>query len=326
LNYIRRGHYRDDEGERSPSESLAGIFASTSLGRYGFLQIYARRSSIGPGKTVFGSHLTMPFGGGRSGGASAEYRRGQKQLNLSMQKDLPVGQGLGYRTSVSLGESSRGEAALLMNTGVASLSLETAKTRDSSGIRLSAAGAVGMIGHTAFASRRLGDSFAAVKVDGIKGVRVYADNQLVGTTDSSGALVIPMMRAYERNNIRLDEADFPLDVQIEETEMAVRPFARAGTLIRFAARRERGALLQILLEDGGNLPGGARVFVEGGKVGHVAVSGGEVYIPDLVGRGRLTASWSGRACTVSVEVPGGDDPQPRIAGLVCKAVAVLAAR
>jgi outer membrane usher protein len=326
LNYIRRSHHRDDDGERSPSESLAGVFASTTLGRFGSLQIYARRSSIGPGKTVFGSHLTMPFGGGRSGGASVEYRRGQKQLNVSMQKDLPIGQGFGYRSSFSMGEATRGEAALLMNTGAASVSIETAKTRDSSGIRLSAAGAVGMIGDTPFASRRLGDSFAAVKVKGMKDVRVYADNQLVGTTNSSGALIIPMMRAYERNTIRLDEADFPLDVQIEKTEMAVRPFARAGTFIQFGVRRERGALLQIVLEDGSKLPAGARVFVEGAKVGHVAVSGGEVYIPDLVGRARLSASWDGRACAASVHVPQSDDPQPRIEGLVCTAVAVVAAR
>jgi outer membrane usher protein FimD/PapC len=134
------------------------------------------------------------------------------------------------------------------------------------------------------------------------------------------------MRAFERNSIRLDEGDFPLDVQIEKTEMVVRPFARAGTLLEFGARRERGALLQIVLQDGAKLPAGARVFVEDGKVGHIAVSGGEVYIPDLVGRARLRASWEGRACTASVEIPDSDDPQPRIEGLVCTTLAVVAAR
>lgn len=326
LSYIRRDYHRDERGERRPTESLAGVFASTSLGRFGSLQLFARRSNIGAGQTTFGTFVSLPLGGGRNGMASVEYRRGHKQMNFATQKDLPMGEGFGYRTSVSMGESRRTEGALMANTEVATFSLEAARSRESSGIRLSAAGAVGLIGDNLFASRQLGDSFAAVQVKGMKNVRVYADNQLIGTTNARGVLVIPRMRAFERNTIRLDEADFSLDVQIEETELAVRPFARSGTLINFAARRERGALLRIMLEDGSRLPAGARVFVEGRKEGYVAVSGGQVYIPDLLGSNIIAISWGEGSCAVTVDVPAGEDPQPLVEGLVCKAVPAFAAR
>jgi outer membrane usher protein FimD/PapC len=54
---------------------------------------------------------------------------------------------------------------------------------------------------------------------------------LIGTTGQGGNLIIPSMRAFERNSIRIDESDFPIDVQIDRTSSSVRPFARAGTFI-----------------------------------------------------------------------------------------------
>jgi outer membrane usher protein len=318
LNYIRRDNRADAAGQAVEDESLAGISASMSLGRFGSVQLYARRSSIGPGKTVLGGYLAMPLGGGRSSGASMEYRRGQRLATWSMQRSLPPGEGYGYRMSASAGAIKGANGAFSFNSGAASLGVEVARAGKSTGVRMSAAGAVGLLGGELFASRRLGDSFAAVQLKGMKGVRVYADNQLVGTTDRAGNLIIPSMRAYERNSIRLDDSDFPLDVQIEKTELAVRPFARAGTLLQFAVRRDRGALLKIQLEDGTSLPAGAMVYAAGEKAGHVTASKGEVYVPNLSGRTSLEAIWGTRACRFEVAIPESNDPQPRIDGLICR--------
>jgi len=326
LNYIRRDHYRlpDEEGRRR--ETLAGVFASVNLGRIGSLQLFARRSNLGPGKTTLGGHFAIPLGGRRSGAASLEYRRGYRQATLAMQQDLPAGEGFGYRSSITAGKVRSAVGALLINTGTTSWSIEGARTDGGSGVRLSAAGALGLIGQNLFASRRLGESFAAVRLEGLSGVRVYADNQLVGTTDASGKVIIPSMRAYERNSIRIDEADFPLDVQVEETELTVRPFARAGLSLKFAVRRERGVLMRVVLEDGSNLPAGAMVFANGGTSGYVTASGGEVYFPDIVDRARMEARWYGGACVFDLVVPNNDDPQPRVEGLVCKSKVSYAVR
>jgi outer membrane usher protein len=182
------------------------------------------------------------------------------------------------------------------------------------------------LGGQIFASRHIGSSFGAVRLAGFPGVRVYADNQLIGVTDRSGSVVVPTLRAFERNTIRIDEADLPMDVQIATTELAVRPFARAGAVVSFPVRRERGLLLQVRLEDGSALPPGALVEVEGEAGQHVAASGGEVYLPGGEGRLRLLARWGSQACALSIQVPDSDDPQPRLAGLVCRREANYAAR
>ncbi|MDQ4088445.1 MAG: fimbria/pilus outer membrane usher protein, partial [Pseudomonadota bacterium] len=210
------------------------------------------------------------------------------------------------------------EAAYVHNVPMATLNAQVAHANGITGLRMSAAGAVGTIGGDSFASRSLGDSFAAVTVEGYPGLRVYADDQLVGVTDSSGSIVIPGLRAFEPNRIRIDETDLPLEAQVEATEILVRPFARSGTRVRFAVRAERGVLMRVTREDGSPLPAGAAVKVEGASETHVVASGGEVYVPDLTGTKVLRATWDGGSCTFSAQVPEGDDPQPRLDGLVCR--------
>ena len=182
------------------------------------------------------------------------------------------------------------------------------------------------MGGNAFASRSLGESFATVRVPNGPGVRVYADDHLIGVTGAKGTLVVPGLRAYESNRIRIDENDLPLDVQLAATDIAVRPFARSGVLVAFDVRRERGVLMKVALEDGRPLPAGARVVADDGSASAVAVSGGMVYLPDIAGTIALTAAWEGGSCDFTAIVPDDDDPQPRLDGLVCRERPVYASR
>jgi outer membrane usher protein len=161
-------------------------------------------------------------------------------------------------------------------------------------------------------------------VKGLPRVRVYADNQLIGTTDGAGNLIIPSLRPFEANRIRVDESDLPLDVQLAKAEILVRPFGRSAAVADFAAVRERGVLLKVALEDGAELPSGAVVQAMGTRF--TAVTGGEVYIPNLSGRTTLDVAWEGRSCSVEVTVPDSDDPQLRIEGLICRKAPAYAAR
>jgi outer membrane usher protein len=108
--------------------------------------------------------------------------------------------------------------------------------------------------------------------------------------------------------------------------VAVRPFARSGVSVRFAPRRERGVLMRVRLEDGSPLPAGALVRIDGREEVFVAVSGGEVYIPNLEGTLDLSAAWASGSCAFVAAVPDNDDPQPRIDNLVCRSEPRYAAR
>lgn len=319
--------HRDRRGGE-PDESVAGLFANVPLTRGTSVQLFARRAVAGAGSTVFGAHLSLSLGGRRSASASVEYRGGGSFAhNVSYQDAAPAGIGSGYRATAGIVDGARSaETVYSWNAYPASFTAHLSQARGATGVRLSATGSLGMIGARPFLSRSLGESFAEIRVGRHEGVRVYADNQLIGVTGKNGRLVVPALRAFDRNVIRIEETDLPIDVQLAATEIEVRPFARSGAVVRFAAPRERGVLMQIVLEDGSALPAGAVVRVEGDPTLYVAASGGAVYVPAMAERARLQASWGGRTCAFDVAVPDGDDPQPRIDGLTCRDVPVYAAR
>lgn len=320
VNLLHRS-LRGDE----PQETVAGVFGTWQLSRTASVQMFARHSMFSSGETIVGANLSLALGGRRSASASVEHGGRGFSGAVGMQDSPPVGVGGGYRFAAGFGQFERAEAAYVHNLPMATLNAQVAHAGGTTGVRLSAAGAVGLIGGEAFASRTLGDSFAAVIVEGYPGLRVYADDQLVGVTDSGGTLVVPGLRAFEANRIRIDETDLPLEAQVEATEVMVRPFARSGTRVRFAVRAERGVLMRVRREDGSAVPAGARAQVEGSDEAHIVASGGELYIPALSGTKRLTIVWEGGACAFAAKVPDTDDPQPRLDGLVCRAAAAVAA-
>lgn len=298
-------------------ETLIGLFASWRISDRFQLQAYARHSILGAGRTSFGAHLSVALGGRRGASVSTEGDRRQQAATLSYQNDPPAGLGGGYRVTARLGETGGAEATYLHNLSIATLTAQVSHARGATGVRASATGAIGVVGGRTFASRSLGESFATVRVPGFPGVRVYADNQPVGVTNRNGYVVVPGLRAFERNAIRIEQGDLPLDATLDSDEIAVRPFARSGSSVSFHVRRERGALLRVRLEDGAPLPAGALVRVQGSGEAYVVVSGGEVYIPNLTGAVRLRAAWASQSCEFVARVPDNDDPQPRLDNLVC---------
>ncbi|HEV2865252.1 MAG TPA: fimbria/pilus outer membrane usher protein [Allosphingosinicella sp.] len=301
-----------------PSETLAGLYGSYQVNRTASVQMFARRAVAGTSETVVGANLSLSLGPRRSASATLEHgRRGASGL-VGYQESPPVGEGGGFRVAAGFGQFERLEAAYVYNLPSATLNAQVAHANGATGVRLSATGAVGVLGHDVFASRSLGETFASVTVEGHPGLKVYADNQLVGVTGADGSVVIPGLHAFQPNRIRIDETDLPLDTRIEASELIIRPFGRSGTRVRFPVVTERGVLMNVRLEDGTALPAGATVRVEGSDETYPVASGGEVYVADLSGTKRLTAAWEGGRCSFTAEVPEGDDPQPRIEGLVCR--------
>jgi outer membrane usher protein len=300
-----------------PSETVVGISGSFRLGAFGQVQLYARRAMIGAGETSVGANMTFALGGRRSTSVSSEYRGGRMTGEISFQDNPPAGVGGSFRSTASIGAVRRTEAAYSYNLPMATVGAQLARSSGGIGIRLSAAGSIGLNGGNAFASRTLGGSFATVLVDGYPGVRVYADDRLVGVTRADGSLTVPGLRPFEANQIRIDESDLPLDAHFDSNDILIRPSARTGTIVRFAVREERGVLMHVRREDGRNLPAGATVRTAAGAT-FVTASDGEVYATGLAGTQVLMASWDGGTCAFTATVPDNRDPQPRLEGLVCR--------
>jgi outer membrane usher protein len=262
--------------------------------------------------------LAVPIGRRTSATAGAELRGGSATVTTTLQRNLPSGEGLGYRAAMAVGDSHRLDARLSAQTGFGAYDAELSWTDGRSGVRVVASGGIGAVGKRVFASRRLSQSFAVVQVGDYPGVRVYADNQLVDTTDRKGRAVVPRLRPFDRNPIRIEALDLPLDTQLSGAERVVRPYNRSGVAVDFGVRRTLAAMVRIVLDDGQPLEAGALVRVEGGAEEFVSAPGGEVYLTGLTADNIVQASWTGGTCSFRLPFAKTSDPQPRLGEFRCQ--------
>lgn len=314
------GYVHQDHRDRDDVRILS-LNYGLSLGRMGFVSLALLRIPGDDGQTVLGLSYTKPLGGALSMGASASMSRDAYQTDVHLQRNLPAGTGVGYRVRVAGGDAGGVEGGLALQNSVGTWRVDAARRGDANGVRLGVSGGLAIIGSTVMASRTLSDSFALVRVPGFPGVRVYADNQPVARTDSEGFALVPRIRAYERNTLRIEQADLPLDVGVDSVAIDAIPRSRSGVVVEFPVRHERGATLTLLLEDGTAMPAGALARLVGAGDGEFPVGyGGKLYLSGLAGEGRVVVEWTGGRCEVAVAMPSGDEPLPDLGDHVCRAM------
>lgn len=169
-------------------------------------------------------------------------------------------------------------------------------------------------------SRRLNSSFAVVQAPDYPNIRVYAENQQVATTDASGNALVPALRPYQENHIRIEQADLPLDAQVGALELKAKPYFRSGALLRFQVQRSRGATLHIVLDDGKPLPAGAIVQIAGRAEEFPVAMQGLAYLTGLDRKNRLRVEWKQQSCTIPVDFPETRDALPDLGTFICHGV------
>ena len=265
--------------------SFAVKLHAAGLPRYGGLQVskcqLRQRSSgyrqpervltrylSGEAKTVFGLNFSMnlDLGKRRSANINMSAKPGRNNANLQLNRRLPAGSGVGYRLVSGLGDTDRREAEVSLQNRVGNYSLAAGQSQDQTAFRGSASGGVAFLGGSSFFSRRITDSFAVVQVPGYADVGIYADNQLSTRTDSKGNALLTGLRSYQKNSVRIEQSDIPLDAQIDTLQLEAVPYFRSGLVLKFPVKRSRGALLSVVLENGEPLPAGAQVQIIGDNI------------------------------------------------------------
>jgi outer membrane usher protein len=171
----------------------------------------------------------------------------------------------------------------------------------------------------------ISDSFAVVQVPGYSGVSIYSDNQFLGRTDNNGNVVVPGLRSYQRNSVRIEQDDLPFDTQIDAVQMDAVPHFRSGLLLRFPVKSLRGALLTVVLKNGEPLPAGAQVQIIGDNIveNELFPSGyrGEVYLTGLAASNRLIVTLEEQSCEFMVLLPETTEPLPYLGTYTCIGIA-----
>lgn len=187
----------------------------------------------------------------------------------------------------------------------------------------SGTGSLVMMGGGLFAARQINDGFAVVSTDGVADVPVLLQNNVIGTTNKRGLLLISPLNAYQENKIGIDPMDLPADLRIDKVALQATPTDRAGTLVAFGITQARSA--SVILKDSNNefiaLGSQARLISKKNTPAAVVGFDGEVYLDTLDEHNILEISTtSGDICTVSFDYQKQGDDIPLIGPLTCQKV------
>ena len=317
VNYTQQA-FRDMEGYKS----LSGSYVREVAG-LGNLSASVTRYLNAEAKTVFGLNFSMNLDLGKRRGANINIsaKPGGNNANLQLNRRLPAGSGVGYRLVSGLSDTDRREAEVSLQNGVGNYSLAAGQSQGQTAFRGSASGGVAFLGGSSFFSRRITDSFAVVQVPGYADVGIYADYQLSTRTDSKGNALLTGLRSYQKNSVRIEQSDIPLDAQIDTLQLEAVPYFRSGLLLKFPVKRSRGALLSVVLENGEPLPAGAQVEIIDENILENELfptgMGGEVYLTGLEAENQLRVIWREQSCEFTLAFPETTDPLPHLGTYIC---------
>lgn len=245
---------------------------------------------------------------------------------LQVQRNLPVGSGIGYRVLVGVNDNKRLEVGASAQNNLGTYSVEAATAGSQQAYRATVSGGMAYLpGHLLF-SRRLDNSFAVVDAGGYANVRIYAENQLIGKTNTDGMQLIPNLRAYQRNNIAIEPQDIQLDAEIGGTEMVAVPYFRSADYLKFSVRKVRGATLRVVQKNGQVVPSGTIFTVKNNQTAtYPLAQNGLLYISALDQKNHLTAQWVqhtanqelSQQCDFDLSFPDNTELVPDLGEFVC---------
>lgn len=268
-------------------------------------------------ETRYSLQLTIPLGQ-RSTLSSSASGVDETNHQVQLQKNAPAGPGIGYRASAGRFNDQPTEAAdFTARTRLAELQLRGRRAGDQGTALAELSGSAVAAGGDVFLSRSRPGSLALVDVSA-PDVRVYSDNRVMGTTGDNGKLVVPGLRPYQQNRLRVAVEDLPLDMRLDDDNTTVVPGRRQAVNADFNGIRERHVRARLLQPNGEVVPAGARVQLEGGEKTTVGRQG-LLYL-QMDDRERLQAriNWHNRQCRLSEALPDGDEVIMDMETLVCE--------
>ncbi len=299
---------------------------SVRVGAQSSLTVSATRVTGPNSGTSVGASLTIPLGERIVSSSNINHRAGQTDAYTSVSRGLPGDTGVGWRVlagSRHINGSGKGygEAGVYYQGSKALLTADAGASAGQQSIRLGAQGAVVWVDGKVFASRRIQDSFALVEVPGYADVGVGFQSSTQVRTDAAGYALLPRLQPYQRNSIRLDASELPINAELDNLELIVVPAARSGVKVTFPVRSGQAALIKIVMQDQQVAPAGAEIELVGDTKEFFVARRGEAFITGLQTHNTLRLKYNDDVCTVQVDMPAAKpDEIVRLGPLVCKGV------
>ncbi|MEG0099355.1 MAG: fimbria/pilus outer membrane usher protein [Citrobacter sp.] len=240
------------------------------------------------------------------------------QLNAS--QTPPADGGWGWNVAASQQasrQSGQGEVGYLGRYGKAYTGFS--RLPDNHYGYAGATGSVVMMGGGLFAAREINNGFAVVSTDGIPDVPVKLQNNVIGTSDDNGLLLVTSLNSYQNNQISIDPMDLPANMRIARVEANATPADRSGTLVSFGITPVRAAQVVLVDEQGLAIPEGSVAIATTGE-GQSSLVGfdGMTWFDTLEKHNALRVKTETGTCSVTFDYPNSARGIVQIGPLVCR--------
>jgi outer membrane usher protein len=241
------------ENEKFSGADTRVISVNYSRTLYKSISLFATGSATHTmGDTTYSCYVGLNFDLGKGLRGSAQATAGSGDVNtetLQLQKDTPVGEGVGYRATLNRSETASNTRTAFnpyvqynAKYGIYSVDATMQNTAGTTTelYNLSAAGSVVYAGGFVGLSRPVSDSFGIVVLNKeVPGASVLNNGQEMGKTGSSGTLVVPTLASYGQNKITLDTKNIPIDYSISDVNKSISPSLWSGSCVYFDAQQIR---------------------------------------------------------------------------------------
>lgn len=307
--------------------SRESVFYSKRLFRELSLFVSASRTHGTSTVDEFFAGLNMPLGEAVSGSLNYQSTDGRASGFVSVQKNAPIGTGLGYRLAAEMVDADDGtdtnwNGFLQYNGSHAVYSAEYRRGAGLNSYTFNISSGVAFIGGSAYLTRPIADSFALVDVGNVENVKVYYSNQYAGETDRNGEVLIPAMISYYDNFISIDDTDIPVNYSIPEVSKYVSTPYRGSALVKFDAAKVQGFDGRFFLVEGGiRTPAEyAGIEIQTDRLIEAVVGkGGDFYLENLpTGTFPARLFMKDKECRFDVVIPERDDMIVDMGDIACE--------
>jgi len=308
--------------------------ASANLGRRAALN-GQYQSMVVNGRPEWSAHvfLRLELDGQHWASSTARAAAGVRGLDVEVGRQIPSGEGYGYRAGVISNFSDDSRSALGYLSGTWNLRPVSLEFFGSSQLRgganpyaeASVSGALVAVSGYVAPTRRVADSFVVAKLGVAQpGVDILLNNQVQGQTDAQGMLFIPEVNSYGRQDLALNDKQLGIQYSVQEKRRAITLPYRSGMVVDFGGRKVRAVTGMVwLLREGKRTPLASATLTLAGPGGTLALEtgpAGDFYLEDAApGRytGRLETG--GKVYSCRVTVPEFPEPVYEVKeGVVCE--------
>jgi len=307
--YLAGGHVTYWNRAGKHNDLQLGFHSSYRSANYTVSATRYRMASGAP-DTRLSFMLSLPLGRAtnapRATAAYNDSRLGSQQ-QLGVSGNLGEDRALSYSLSGNRGQGGSGYNAYASYQGSrADLSAGYSHANGSSSFNAGATGSVVLHRGGINFGPALGDSFALVHAQGAQGATVGSGRNV--TVAGNGYAVLPYTSPYRWNQINLDTAHLPLDVEVQASSQRVAPSAGSIVKVSFQSRNERLWLIDAIHADGTPLAYGAQIMhADGRALGQVG-QGGVVALRGLEPTGFVhVQTEDGMACRLHYTMPEAPD-------------------